>query len=116
MDYYIKGLTLYFPLWIRFQNKSVRYDAEWKMRRLKVRCYAARLIHLNEYLASFLGGTLADKIDVTELNAVVLNIMPNSWSKEAYVQGFDWKSISFKKVVNMFERREIAESIYKGVV
>ena len=42
--------------------------------------------------------------------------MPNSWSKQAYVQGFDWKSISFKKDSNMFERVEIAEYIYQGVV
>ena len=35
------------------------------MRSLKERSYAARLIDLNEYLASFMGGTLADKIGVT---------------------------------------------------
>ena len=42
--------------------------------------------------------------------------MSNSWSKHAYVQGFDFESITFKRVVNMFERMEIAESIYEGVV
>ena len=44
----------------------------------KVRHYAARMIELNEYLASFLGDTLSDKISVTELNKILLNIMPNS--------------------------------------
>ena len=38
--------------------------------------------------------------------------MTNGWSKKAYVQGFDFESITFKKYVNMFERMEIAESIY----
>ena len=42
--------------------------------------------------------------------------MPNSWSKKSYVQGFDCEYISFNKYVNMFERIEITESIYKGVV
>ena len=28
VDYYIKGLSLYFPLWIGFQNKSALCDAE----------------------------------------------------------------------------------------
>ena len=42
--------------------------------------------------------------------------MPNSWSKQAYVQGFDCEYITFKKSVNMFERMEIAKSIYKVVV
>ena len=82
---------------------------------LKVRRYVAHLIDLNKYLASFPGATLADKIDVTEFNEIILNRTPNSWSKQAYVQGFDCESI-LKKAVNMFEHIEIAESIYKGVL
>ena len=42
--------------------------------------------------------------------------MPNSWSNQDSVQGFDCESISFKKAVNMFEIMEIDESIYKAVV
>ena len=38
--------------------------------------------------------------------------MPTSWSKHDYVQGFDFEYITFKNVVNMFERMDIAESIY----
>ena len=41
--------------------------------------------------------------------------MPNSWIRQAYVQGFDCETISFKEYV-FFERMEIAESIYEGVV
>ena len=83
-----------------------------KPRSLKVRRYAARLIDMNEYLDSFSGATLSDKIDVTDLDDIILNRMPNIWSKQAYVQGFDCKSISFKKYVNMFERMEISKYIY----
>ena len=85
-------------------------------RSLKVRLYAARLIDLNEYLASLSGSTMADKMGITELNEILLNSMPNRWSKQAYVQGFDCETISFKKAVNMFERMEISKSIYEGVV
>ena len=42
--------------------------------------------------------------------------MPNYWYKQDYVQGFDCESISFKKTFNVFERMEIAGSIYEGVV
>ena len=63
-----------------------------------------------------LGATLSDKIDVTELNKILLNGMPNSCSKKAYVQGFDCGYISFDKSVNMFEQMYIAKSIYEGVV
>ena len=67
-------------------------------------------------MAFFPGETLNDKIDITKLNEILLNSMPNIWSRHAYVQDFDCKSINFKKTVNMFERMEIFESIYKGVV
>ena len=64
----------------------------------KVRRYAARLIDLNEYLSSFQGETMADKMYVTELGKILLNSMSNSCSKQAYVQGFDCETISFKNM------------------
>ena len=42
--------------------------------------------------------------------------MPNSWSRQAYVQVFDCEYTNFKKSVNMFKRIEISKSIYEGVV
>ena len=42
--------------------------------------------------------------------------MPNSWSKQAYVQGLDCETISFNKAANVFEHMGITESIYEGVV
>ena len=42
--------------------------------------------------------------------------MHNRWYRQAYVQGFDCESITFKKSVNMFECIEITESFYEGVV
>ena len=63
-----------------------------------------------------MGGTLADKNDVTELNDNILNSMTNRWSKQTYGQGFDCKYTSFNKYVNMFECMEISEYIYKGEV
>ena len=42
--------------------------------------------------------------------------MPNIWSKQDYVQGFDCESTYKKKDVKCFERMEIAESIYEGLV
>ena len=83
---------------------------------LKVRRYPAILIYLNEYLASFPGATMADKIGITKIDGILLNSMPNIWCKQAYIQGLDWESISFKKSTNMFERMEIPEIIYEGVV
>ena len=39
---------------------------------------------------------MADKIGDTKLNEIIKNSIPNSCSKQAYVQGFDWESILFK--------------------
>ena len=68
------------------------------MRSITVRIYAARLIDLNDFLASLPGSTLSDKIGVTKLNEILLNSMPNSWSKQAYLQGFECESVLFKEI------------------
>ena len=75
-----------------------------------------RQIDLNEYFASFPGGTFDSKISVTKLNEIILNSMTNSLSRHYYVQVFCCESITFKMAVNMFERMEISESIYEVVV
>ena len=59
---------------------------------------------------------MTDKIGITELNYILINGIPNIWSKQAYVQGFDCESISLKMTLNMFEHIEIDESIYECVV
>ena len=41
--------------------------------------------------------------------------MPNSCRKQAHLQCFDF-DLPFKNTVNIFDRMEIAESIYEGVV
>ena len=74
-----------------------------KLRALTTRRYAARLIGIYEYLASFPGETLTDKIGITDLNKNLPKIMPNSWSKQTNLKGFYCESITFKKAVNMFE-------------
>ena len=108
IGYYIRGSALYFPPVNSLLKKSAMRLRRKRTRGLKVRCYAARLIHLNGYLSSFLGETLANKMYVTELNNILSNIIPNIWSKQAYVQGFYCESISFKNHANMFERMEIS--------
>ena len=61
---------------------------------LKVRLYLDCLIELSKYLHSFPGSALTHKIGMAELSEILLISMPNSWSKQAYVQVFDWRSIT----------------------
>ena len=90
MEYFIKGLYLYSPP-VNYQSKRKRAMRRGmrKLRGLKVRHYADFLIDLNEYLTSLPGDTLSGKIEVTELSKMLSDNMPNSWSKQVYVNGFD---------------------------
>ena len=91
----IKGLAHYFyPIHSLFKKNTMCRRMK-KTRALTERCYAAPLIGINEYLASFLGANLNDKIGITELNKILLISMPNIWSRQAYVQGFYFESITF---------------------
>ena len=51
-----------------------------------------------------------------ELNEILLNSMPNKWSKHEYVQVFHCESITLKAYVNMLEYMGISEYIDEGVV
>ena len=88
-------MIVFFPCRFAFKTKSLNAPRNEKPRSLKLRRHAARLIYLHKYLSSFPGATLADKIDVTDLNGILLNIIPNIWSKQAYVQGLDCEFIFF---------------------
>ena len=70
VDYILKGLAWYFPC--EFSLKKVCNAPLYKKpRNLKMRCYAARSIDLNDYLVSFTGEIMADKIGVTEINEII---------------------------------------------
>ena len=57
-------------------------------RKLKVRCYAACLIGLNEYFYVVTGSKGSDKIGEIELNEILFNSMQNGWSKKRMCRGF----------------------------
>ena len=70
-----------------------------KLWSLTVRHYGANLIELKEYLVSFPGANLTDKIGVTESNKRLLKSVPTRWSNQAYVQGFECEYINFKNML-----------------
>ena len=104
-----------FPVITPSKEKIAMLRRMRKPRGVKVRRFAYCNIDLNKYLAVLPGAKASDKICETELYKNVLNSIPNSWSKQEYVMGFDCESITFKTAVNMFEYIKIAESIYKVI-
>ena len=52
------------------------------------------MVDINEYLNVFKGGKTSDKISETELNNIILNIIPDGLSNQAYVQVFNCETIT----------------------
>ena len=65
-----------------------------KPHELKVGCYDSCMIDLNEYLAEFHRAKSSDKIVDTKFNEILLNSIPNAWSKQAYMKVFDCENIT----------------------
>ena len=50
------------------------------------------------------------------INSIFLNIIPNIWIWQAYVQGFDCESITIEEYINMLEHIIIIEYVYEGIL
>ena len=84
----------YFPVHFMSQKNRVIQRGMRNPSGLKVRCYTARLVGLNEYIAAFPGANSSDNICETDLNEILLNSISNEWIKQAYVQGFGCETIT----------------------
>ena len=74
------------------------------------------MIKIIEYLASFYELKGVNKFVETESNQIIFHRIQNGWVRQAYVQRLNFESVAFKKSINMFERMEIDENIYEGVL
>ena len=76
---------------------------------LKVRRCTDCMIDLNKYLSVFPGAKASDKTCETELNEILLNIMPNIWNSQAHVHGFDCETINkiYKTCLNACKYQNI---------
>ena len=72
-----------------------------KPRGLKVRRYVTRLIDIKKYLAMLTGEKISDKMFLTDINEILLNSICNSWSKQAYVQVFDYEFITLTSTLRV---------------
>ena len=93
----LKSLGTQFPpITVLSKKNCVMRHRMRKSHKLKVIHYAARMIKLKGYLADFPEENSSDKIGETELNEIILNIIPNGCIKQVYVQGFDYGYITLK--------------------
>ena len=76
--------------------------------------FSERLTEMNNYLPQFPVSSAAKKMYPEELNEIILHVVPNSWAKKAYIQGWYFEGRSYKETWNIFEHMETAEAIYEG--
>ena len=110
-----EGLIGYFPP-IKSLTKQKR-----EMRRamkkpwdILFKRFAARLTELNKNLPLLPGSSATKNINPEELNKIILQAVPKSRGKQAYLQGWDFEESPYKDTCDMIECTEIAESIYEG--
>ena len=83
---FIFGLgTSFTPIAVLPKKKRVMIWVIRNPRELKARLYAAHIIELNEYLSIFPVEKASRKIVERELNEIILNNIPNLWSRQDYV-------------------------------
>ena len=102
----ILGFGTYFPPVNVLPKKCAMCRRMKNTRALKIICYSARMIDINDYLYMLPWSKGSDKLFQTGLNGSFLKSMPNIWIRQAYVQQFDCETIT-KKTANMFERMKI---------
>ena len=62
---------------------------------LKVRHYTAHMIKLNQYLSVLTGEKAIDTICEMECNDILLNRMPNIWTRKEYMKWFDCDGVHY---------------------
>ena len=93
----ILGLGTYFPPVNALSKRKCAMCRGMKNPRgFKVRFYAACIIDLNKYFSVLPGAKESDECFETEFNDIVLNSMPNIWTRQAYVQGFYFETNTLK--------------------
>ena len=71
--------------------------------------FVVRLADINNYISLFPGSDKSKTMDEAELNKILLRYVPNIWSKQYYLQGWDLDIKTFKATCSMFKIMKIVE-------
>ena len=71
--------------------------------------FVVRLADINNYISLFPGSDKSKTMDEAELNKILLHYVPNIWSKQYYLQGWDLDIKTFKAACSIFKITKIAE-------
>ena len=74
--------------------------------------FAARLTEINNFLPLFPGSDASKKMEMENLNEILLHAVPNGWTKQSYLQGWVFDLKNYRETCAMFERIEVSEQVY----
>ena len=77
--------------------------------------FAARLTEMNHFLPMFPGSDASKKMEMEELNKILLHEVPNAWAKQSYLQGWCFELKTYRETFAMFKHMKVAEQVYEGV-
>ena len=69
---------------------------------------------MNNFLSLFPGSDASKKIEMEELNGILLHAVTNGWSNQFYPQGWYFELNTYRETCAMYKRMEVAEHIYEG--
>jgi hypothetical protein len=93
---------------LAFQKRYMRRYMR-KPREMTIRAFAARVAELNAYLLEFPPFDVNQDLDDTEIMDILENGVPNTWSKNMVLQGFDPMENTASDFVAFCERHEFTE-------
>ena len=77
--------------------------------------FAERLTEMNNFLPLFPGSESSKKMEMEDLNDILLHAVPTGWAKQSYLQGWYFELNTYRETCAMLERMEVAEQVYKMV-
>ena len=69
---------------------------------------------MDNFLPLFPESDVSKKMEPEYLNEIILHAVLNAWTKQSYLQGWDFELKTYKETFAMFERMEVAEQFYEG--
>ena len=70
---------------------------------------------MDNFLPLFPESDVSKKMEPEYLNEIILHAVLNAWTKQSYLQGWDFELKTYKETCAMFEQMEVSKQFYKGV-
>ena len=77
--------------------------------------FSEQLTQLDKSLPLLLVPDTSNNIPYDNINKIILHDDQNSWAKQSYIKGLDFKLETFKMTTKLFSHMETPKKFYKGV-